>query len=121
MDGISNGVYFCRSWYAQLADNAIDQRFAIRFEECSGAVRWAFWLNGVKRTCAAFYGGDGTPFAGSESVYTTATQDLRIRYSYLWFSSGGHWFNWGSNNFHCNDVGYLVYEVSPPEFYVRLA
>lgn len=121
VDGVSFGSYFCRQTYGQLSDTATNNKFTIRYMNCSnGTAEWVFLLNNVEKTCAKMNASRGTPLSGSESVNTTVTQNLKIHYEGLQFHNGTSWANWGSSYSHCADPGYSVRTVSTTEFWVEL-
>lgn len=86
IDGSISGVYFCIQPFDSTAPSAQDQFFRIEYTACQGYpghLRWVFFWNAVQRACKTTPFSLGYTSAGSESVDTSTTQNLRVAYPYV--------------------------------------
>jgi len=111
IDGIRNNglTYFCRQNFGQLSMGAFGDVFSFAYGNCDGEVRWRAKVNSEQLTCQAVDGISGDHSAGSESIGTTATQDLRMDYQDVEYkTTTTDWASWSGQWFECDDPGYDV-------------
>jgi hypothetical protein len=83
--------------------------------------RWVFWWNGSIKTCRATdFSASPDVTAGSESIGTTADQNLDVHWEAMkYLNSSIVWTNWGAGA-NCADAPYRVRVNSNTDFWTEL-